>query len=787
MVRLGHVLACFCPRLVRALGCCRVLLRADSKNPPVAPDTRNVGVNPRGHVARRVTCTMNLQSKSDVVIVVALLAVAAVPRLINLVALDPYIDEVIWLYWSTVLFNSPASTDFCGTLYACPQVFIGPMQLDIRRYSVFWLPLALDGRPPLFFWLTLLTEKAVDNVFVGGRLAAAIPSIGCTVLLYILGRLLLSRSVGVLAAALWAFSPFSIFFGRNASDDALLTFFIMLSAIMSILMVKYPGRSIAIYCGLAMGLAILSKTLGLVTIAFPLLAVLCYGKRKTFGTLLLQYVFAVLTVIVLMLTIMMWSERLLAQTANFAQITEEQNSFPVTGERSFIAIVVNRLISVIHTDLLYTNSRVAWSYLRNYIGEAPIFLAVLSIPYFAFRSWRSMSFSIGASFLMSFALLNFSRFLYSRYLLFASVFIYIFAALGIVGIADILFRGSQLIGVLRMRSRLIGIGAAFVITSVVVLSNAAYIYALVTTPQTAPLPAFDHDQYIEQWYAMYGLGQAADFIRRESQEGGAIILTPVRSYSWQVLVPYEALRMYMRGDENIQFVETQAFQNPGSLCDLRRWQNSQAPVFFIINGTHRGGIQEFRGQAASYTRRLEVALARDVPGSGLVLHVRRPSGRNWLSVYRLDMSGPSLESTGGIVQGDKDCVAPSEWFGDGWSKIQQEPGALVPYREMESGAVFRQGPLSQGSYRTIIWARSETIPVTVSVSVNGVNLGSTVLPAGEAWTWLESERVSAIDEGGFANVEVRFQPDDDANPRARPGASERQTVMVRQIDLLRSR
>src|SRR5919199_2808518 len=51
--------------------------------------------------------------------IVALALLAAVPRLFNLLALDPFIDEVGWLHWTVHLF-------------------------DPSNPSTFWLPVTLD-------------------------------------------------------------------------------------------------------------------------------------------------------------------------------------------------------------------------------------------------------------------------------------------------------------------------------------------------------------------------------------------------------------------------------------------------------------------------------------------------------------------------------------------------------------------------------------------------------------------------------------------------------------------
>src|SRR5688500_19073729 len=72
-----------------------------------------------------------LRADSSVVglaIPLGLVALAMCVRVFNLLALEPFGDEVTWLRWALDKF-------------------------DPRQPATFWTPLEDEGRPPLFFWL----------------------------------------------------------------------------------------------------------------------------------------------------------------------------------------------------------------------------------------------------------------------------------------------------------------------------------------------------------------------------------------------------------------------------------------------------------------------------------------------------------------------------------------------------------------------------------------------------------------------------------------------------------
>jgi hypothetical protein len=311
-------------------------------------------------------------------------------------------------------------------------------------------------------------------------------------------------------------------------------------------------------------------------------------------------------------------------------------------------------------------------------------------------------------------------------------------------------------------------------------------YRIVSTPVDAPLPRLDRYQYFEAWDALYGLGRVAERLREEARSTPVTVLVPPYTYASWVLMPHEALRMYLRGDESIRFVETGTLSDPENFCELRRWLRGDTPTFLVTNETHvaLGGIPF---DTPEYTRRIEVAFARDLPEARLVLHIPRPSGANWLNVYRVDQPAPV---TGGGRAGrseDSACLVPTPSLGAGWHETEGLGSMGYQFRWMADTAAYTAGPLPEGWYRPLIRARPMVDGAIVTLRLNGVDLGrvaARTAPSGGGWGWLESPMPAWIAEGESAHLELEV--DRSLSPsEARLGQDQRRRGLEVRAILLR--
>ena len=97
-----------------------------------------------------------------------------------------------------------------------------------------WVTLHLNGapwyeKPPLGIWLTAIFFKAFGISSLTARLGAMLGATGCCIMIYLIGRRLFSRIIGLLAAAILALTAPVLFTARFGNLDALLTFWIYLA------------------------------------------------------------------------------------------------------------------------------------------------------------------------------------------------------------------------------------------------------------------------------------------------------------------------------------------------------------------------------------------------------------------------------------------------------------------------------------------------------------------------------------------------------------------------------
>jgi 4-amino-4-deoxy-L-arabinose transferase-like glycosyltransferase len=543
-------------------------------------------------------------------VLLALAVLAAVPRLFNLLALDPFVDEVNWVRWAVDRF-------------------------DPGDPSTYWVPIVQDGRPPLYFWLTLLTTRLVDNGFVAGRLAAVVPDIGSTLGLYVLGRLVISPQVGMLGGILWAVSPFNVFLARIASDDPLLTLCAMLVAISGVVVVRRPGWGSGVFCGLAVGLAIYAKTLGLLAVATPAFAILTLAAPRSYRRFLWPALAAMLVAALLLMPLVPWLLPLATKAARHADLGAFGAASPAGGGGPVVAW----LERLINRDLFLRNLDAVRHWVPQYTGLPFVALGALGLILAGVGRQRGLRYLV---LIVAFGValtLAHAKPLYSRYLLVSSFPLYLLAAAALVWLTTMASRVISRVArhrdpALAVRAALLAGGLALTVAPML-----SFTVPLITVPERAPLPVLERVQYLESWFALYGLARVVQFLGQEAQSGPVTVLVPATPGPFNTLIT-NALRLYLRGDHAVSFTAVRALDTGDSLSELRDWLTGRAPTFVVTNGTHKPDPSP---AVSSYTRKVEVALARDLPEARLVVHIPRPSGSRWLNVYRLDQSAASTE------------------------------------------------------------------------------------------------------------------------------------------------
>jgi len=562
-------------------------------------------------------------TRLDLLIVAGLAVVAAVPRLTNLLGLDPFIDEASWTDWAIREFNP-----------AVPRTWLAP--------------LLQDGRPPLHFWLTLPLTLVVDNGLLAGRLAAALAGVASTLALYGLGRELVSRTVGGVAALLWALSPFTVFLARFAADDSVLALMAMLVCWSSVCLARRPSTRTAIMCGLTLGFGVLAKTTGVLFVLAPPLAVLFVGHPRAWRSYVRPFSIAALVSVIAMLPLAPWMPQIVTELGRHAASSSGDGP----------------------GSLLAQNSLLAGFWLYQFLGAGlPLLTAIGLVTALVWRERGLLLVTVlGAVWLG--IVLDRGVSLFSRYLLFGTFPAFLLAGYAADRLALVVGwvtpalpppsplsrkrergettsppplpsgRGGGGEGAAR---RLGGEGRSFQLAAismavfavvVAVWPRADLLRDVVLAPERAEIPSGEHFRYVEQWLAVHGLGQIVQELRQRGAERPVTVLVPPASREERVLVPYNILRAYLRHDPAVRFVEVPALYRAQDLRDLRR-VSRDGPTYLLVNGTYTDAPGT-PNDVPGFTRRLEDRLARDVPEAHAVLRIDRPSAPNWLTLYRLD-------------------------------------------------------------------------------------------------------------------------------------------------------
>lgn len=88
--------------------------------------------------------------------------------------------------------------------------------------------------PPAGFWLMAITQTIFGNHEFGSRAASAFLGLSALVLVFVLGRQLVSSSVGLASAVALSSSPWFIYRARSGNLDVTLTFFFILTFILAL-------------------------------------------------------------------------------------------------------------------------------------------------------------------------------------------------------------------------------------------------------------------------------------------------------------------------------------------------------------------------------------------------------------------------------------------------------------------------------------------------------------------------------------------------------------------------
>ncbi len=198
---------------------------------------------------------------------------------------DRRFDSNHW-FWLAIIFIGAIALRFYGIQFGLPfyyhpdeesklRVISGMYARDSLNPAYFLHPTALlyftyalNKFMHFFFWGGGLT----DNIVLAGRIVSALAgSISC-ILLYLIGRLSFSSKTGLYAAGLLAVLPLHVTCSRYMKEDALLTFFVLLTTLLTIWSGRANKPKFLLLAGLVAGFSASVKYSGILTFCILLAA-----------------------------------------------------------------------------------------------------------------------------------------------------------------------------------------------------------------------------------------------------------------------------------------------------------------------------------------------------------------------------------------------------------------------------------------------------------------------------------------------------------------------------------
>lgn len=401
--------------------------------------------------------------KASIVLGSLILAIAFFLRVFNLTNLPVFADEAIYIRWA---------------------------QIMRAESTLRFLPLS-DGKQPLFMWGIIPFLKLIQDPLVAGRMLSVLSGmltlVGIFALTYYLFK---SKRAALLAAGIYAISPYALFFDRIGLVDSLLSMFGVWTLFLGIVTVRTLRLDFAMLTGFALGGALLTKSPAIFfVILFPLTWFLSNwpkGRKKRFVH------FGKLTLLLLVtygLSLMLYNILRLGPNFHLVGSRNQDYVFPIS----------HFLTSPTDPFLPYIDRAIEWFW-----GFGPSVLVVFftAAILFGAKRWKGPLFVLATWALVPiFVQAEYAKVFTTRYILFSLPAAVIIAALTLL---------------IARRAEKKPWRKLFFAGLVLFIVHALYIdYLLLTDLNNAPLPRVMRFGYLEEWTSGTGIREVSQLIREE--------------------------------------------------------------------------------------------------------------------------------------------------------------------------------------------------------------------------------------------------------------------------------
>lgn len=403
-----------------------------------------------------------------VLLVAGLVVLYAVTRLTNLTKLPIFTDEAIYIRWSQ----------------------IGTRDANWRFISL------VDGKQPLFTWIMMVFLRFIRDPLLAGRLVSVIAGLGTTVGMWLTSReLFKSKKIACAASLLYILVPFGLMYDRMALYDSLSGTLSIWSLYLSILLVRRIRLDVALLLGFSLGLGMLNKTSGFLSLYMlpGTLLLFDWAKHNRLKRFCLWIALAVIAALISQLLYC-----ILRLSPLYAMIGQKDTVF-VYSFKEWLTHPFN---------FLYGNLRGLFDWEIHYLTW-PVFVTAILSGLSLWKWPREKLLLLGWWFAPFFALALDGRVLYPRFILFMILPLMILSSAGVVWMWE------------RLRS------SVWRWAFVILLFGASMYtdYYIVTNPLYAPIPPADAGQYIDNWPSGWGIPEVNAFLASEAKKGKVSVYT----------------------------------------------------------------------------------------------------------------------------------------------------------------------------------------------------------------------------------------------------------------------
>jgi hypothetical protein len=465
-------------------------------------------------------------------VIIVILLVYWFSRLMNLAMLPVFVDEAIMLRDAQHLSTWPTP----------------PEQLarNSKWLHVWLLHLIFPADSKTALWCGRFLSV------VAGSLAC----LGC----YRLGKQISGKPVGLLSAALYVLLPFSLWNDRLAAADSLTGALFLLSWSTALKLVASKNATFldSLLCGLSLGLASLTKAVGIVALAIPIICLVVYWERRNARRVWKRVVPTYILALLLSSFILVYLP--------LQVIMIERHTVAGTSLDSMI-------------DQWLQNLKNVTMWLSGYWGYVGLFLLLAGLVCATICRRRRATLLAISVVGPLFILIVISRNWFPRY--FTPI-----AGPSYVLISWVVFRSIEF-----ARKRLLYIpvfqpwrrkAAALLLAPVLLIlcwQPISFDRSILTNPPAAPLPAVDLKQYIQGWPAGYGVPETSDFLLRQAKANPGSSIQVIRNYLLDPLFP--GLEIYLNATPSVELhvLDLSQADSVGKTLELAKL----GPTFVVLN------------------------------------------------------------------------------------------------------------------------------------------------------------------------------------------------------------